>query len=84
MELVQRLSVKILARPPSKQYRPPWIWPIAPGGSAMIWMTAAPGCEEALISGIASIVGDDVPITGGSSADNTVTGQLKQFTHEQI
>ena len=51
---------------------------------AMIWMTAAPGCEEALISGIASIVGDDVPITGGSSADNTVTGQWKQFTHENI
>ncbi len=51
---------------------------------AMVWMTAAPGCEEALISGIASVVGDDVPITGGSSADNTVTGQWKQFTHEDI
>jgi len=51
---------------------------------AMVWMTAAPGCEEALIAGIASVVGDDVPITGGSSADNTVTGQWKQFTQNNI
>lgn len=51
---------------------------------AMVWMTAAPGCEEALISGIAEVLGDDVPITGGSSADNTVSGQWKQFTHDEI
>ncbi|MFH2121297.1 MAG: FIST N-terminal domain-containing protein [Pseudomonadota bacterium] len=51
---------------------------------AMVWMTAAPGCEEALISGIEAVLGDDVPITGGSAADNTVSGQWKQFANDDI
>ncbi len=46
---------------------------------AMIWLTAAPGCEEKIMKGIAKVVGEGVPITGGSSADNTVTGEWKLF-----
>lgn len=51
---------------------------------AMVWMMAAPGCEEALISGIAEVLGDDVPVAGGSSADNTVSGEWKQFANDKI
>lgn len=41
---------------------------------AMLWLTAAPGHEEAVLTGIASVVGPGVPIVGGSAADNTVEG----------
>lgn len=51
---------------------------------AMIWLTAAPGCEEQLMKGIAEVVGDGVPIAGGSSADNTVTGEWKQFSDNTV
>jgi hypothetical protein len=51
---------------------------------AMVWMMAAPGCEESLISGIAEVLGDDVPVAGGSSADNTVSGEWKQFANDEI
>ena len=50
----------------------------------IIWMTAAPGCEEELIAGIAAVVGDHVPIAGGSAADNTVRGEWKQFANGDI
>lgn len=51
---------------------------------AMVWMTAAPGCEEELIAGISVVVGQDVPIAGGSAADNTIDGRWKQFTIDEI
>jgi hypothetical protein len=51
---------------------------------AMVWMMAAPGCEEALISGIEAVLGDDVPISGGSSADNDLGGHWKQFANDEI
>ncbi|MEC4678836.1 MAG: FIST N-terminal domain-containing protein [Nitrospirota bacterium] len=51
---------------------------------AMIWLTAAPGFEEQLMEGIAEVVGDGVPIAGGSSADNTVTGEWKQFSGDTV
>lgn len=51
---------------------------------AMIWLTSSPGWEEQLITGIGNVLGKDVPIAGGSSADNTVSGEWKQFTHEKI
>ncbi len=51
---------------------------------AMIWLTAAPGCEENLMSGIAEEVGEGVPMAGGSSADNTITGEWKQFTGDKV
>lgn len=51
---------------------------------AIVWMTSAPGCEEELIAGIAAVVGDKVPIAGGSAADNTVQGEWKQFANGEI
>ncbi len=51
---------------------------------AMIWMSAAPGCEESLIKGIAEVVGDKVPIAGGSAADNTVSGEWSQFANDRV
>lgn len=46
----------------------------------LIWLTAVPGHEEAILQGIQDVVGRNVPITGGSSADNTVSGDWFQFS----
>ena len=51
---------------------------------AMVWLTAAPGHEESIIRGIANILGNDVPVAGGSSGDNSVSGNWKQFTREDV
>ncbi len=51
---------------------------------SMVWMTSAPGSEEDLIAGISTVVGDDVPIAGGSSADNDVSGNWKQIANDSI
>lgn len=51
---------------------------------AMIWLTSAPGCEELIIEGIGQIVGEDVPITGGSSGDNDVSGNWKQICNDRV
>ena len=41
----------------------------------LIWLSATPGNEESVMLGIQDVVGDDVPIIGGSAADNHITGQ---------
>ncbi|MEO1549346.1 MAG: FIST N-terminal domain-containing protein [Pseudomonadota bacterium] len=41
---------------------------------ALVWVSATPGSEEAVLAGIESILGDDVPIIGGSAADDTIEG----------
>ena len=46
----------------------------------IVWLTAAPGTEEAVLRGIKDIVGRHVLILGGSSADNDVTGNWSQLT----
>jgi hypothetical protein len=51
---------------------------------AMVWLTAVPGQEEAILAGIASALGEDVPVAGGSSADNALDGSWKQFTGEGV
>jgi hypothetical protein len=40
----------------------------------MILLTAPPGCEEELLLGIGEVVGPQVPVAGGSAADEAVTG----------
>jgi hypothetical protein len=45
----------------------------------LIWLTAAPGTEEAVLAGICDVVGEDAPVLGGSSADNEVTGDWAQL-----
>jgi hypothetical protein len=41
---------------------------------ALAWLCAAPGQEGAVIEGIQDALGAEVPILGGSSADNDVAG----------
>jgi hypothetical protein len=48
---------------------------------AMIWSIMPPGHEESLINGFADIVGPHVPVFGGSSADNDVSGKWQQGSH---
>jgi hypothetical protein len=46
----------------------------------LVWLTAAPGHEEAVLQGIKDVVGAPALIVGGSSADNDVSGKWSQFT----
>lgn len=50
----------------------------------LIWLAAAPGCEERLLEGIASVVGGHVPVMGGSSGDNAIAGRWWQFHHNRM
>jgi hypothetical protein len=50
----------------------------------LIWMTCAPGAEESVLQGIEDAVGPDVPIAGGSSADNTIEGHWRQFANGAV
>jgi hypothetical protein len=50
----------------------------------LVWLTVAPGREEEVIAGLRSVVGDEVAIVGGSSADNDVSGQWVQFGPDAI
>ncbi len=51
---------------------------------ALVWLAAAPGQEEAVLRGIESVLGGDVPVLGGSSADNEVTGGWKQIAGGEV
>ena len=42
---------------------------------ALVWLNAAPGTEEAIISALDRHFDGQVPIYGGSSADNDISGQ---------
>ena len=51
-----------------------------PGEQPMlIWLSAVPGSEEAVLAGIHAVVGVHTPIAGGSAADNTIAGEWRQF-----
>lgn len=49
---------------------------------AMIWLTATPGQEEQVIDGLQQLVGQHVPIQGGSAGDNQVSGDWSVFTQQ--
>lgn len=52
----------------------------------LVWVAATPGEEEAVLAGIGDVVGADVPIIGGSAADNTLAGDwyvLDGLNHAQ-
>lgn len=51
---------------------------------ALVWVNAAPGSEEQILAGIADLVGDSVPVLGGSAADNEVAGRWQLFSREKI
>ena len=50
----------------------------------LIWVSAAPGSEEEIIKGIQDVIGKNIPIAGGSTADNTVEGNWYQFTNTDM
>ena len=45
----------------------------------LIWIYQAPGHEEVVLEGLRSVVGDNCPIIGGSSADDDVSGRWRQL-----
>lgn len=47
----------------------------------MVWIMGAPGNEEAVIEGLTELFGPNVPIGGGSSGDDTVSGEWAQFAN---
>ncbi len=49
---------------------------------ALVWLTAAPGHEEACIAGLEAILGPEVPVVGGSAADDAVAGGWYQLTRD--
>ncbi len=50
----------------------------------LVWLSAAPGREEAVLQGIASVIGPHVPVLGGSSADNNIAGDWWQFSDRMV
>ncbi len=49
---------------------------------ALVWLTAAPGQEEACIAGLEAVLGPEVPVVGGSAADDAVAGGWYQLTRD--
>ncbi|MDF1615089.1 FIST signal transduction protein [Desulfurivibrio dismutans] len=49
----------------------------------LVRISSTPGCEDQVISGIESLLGPEVPIIGGSAADNQVRGEWELITHRQ-
>lgn len=45
----------------------------------LVWVSATPGAEEDVVEGIQDIVGADIPVIGGSAADNSVSGNWFVF-----
>lgn len=45
----------------------------------LIWLTAAPGAEEAVLAGVEDVVGSECRIVGGSAADNSISGDWFVF-----
>jgi hypothetical protein len=50
----------------------------------LVWMNAAPGQEEDLLAGIEDLLGSSVPVAGGSTADNTVSGGWSQIANGEV
>ncbi len=51
----------------------------------IVWITCAPGDEEGILAGIEEgLAGANIPIIGGSSADNAVEGMWYQITNGRV
>ena len=50
----------------------------------IILISTTPGIEEDALKGIESIVGTDVPIIGGSAADNEIIGEWKVIANNKV
>ncbi len=49
----------------------------------LVWLSGVPGHEESVLLGIQDVIGRDVPIAGGSTADNDVRGTWQQFANHR-
>ncbi|APR86212.1 Hypothetical protein A7982_11561 [Minicystis rosea] len=49
-----------------------------------VWMVTTPGGEEAVVRGIADVVGEDMPLVGGSAADDNLEGRWRQIVPEGV
>lgn len=49
----------------------------------MLWITCAPGSEERVIEGLGKLFGPHVPIGGGSSADDDISGGWQQLANDR-
>lgn len=59
--------------------------PDVPGGMPeAVWLSATLGHEEALIRGISEVMGEDVPILGGTAADNSLEGKWRVFANQTV
>ncbi len=54
------------------------------GKPDIVLITASPGHEEEILSGIEEVIGEDVPVFGGSAADNTIEGKWKQIANGKV
>ena len=50
----------------------------------LVWLTATPGHEEAVLEGIKNVIGRSALIVGGSAADNVVAGGWSVFSSEGV
>lgn len=48
---------------------------------ALVWCAMPPGNEEEMLAGFADVIGPNIPVFGGSAADNDVSGQWQQGCH---
>ena len=46
----------------------------------LVWCCQPPGQEEGVLEGIQSVIGATTPIIGGSSADEAIAGEWRQFS----
>ncbi len=40
----------------------------------IVWLAVTAGAEEAVLAGLRSVIGDDVPVIGGTAADDDISG----------
>lgn len=50
----------------------------------LVWLTASPGEEEAILDGIKDVIGQRALIVGGSAADNDVAGGWSVFSSDGV
>ncbi|MCD6277411.1 FIST C-terminal domain-containing protein [candidate division WOR-3 bacterium] len=51
---------------------------------SIVLISPTPGIEEDVLKGIESVIGNDVPIIGGSAADNEINGKWKIFANHKV
>lgn len=58
--------------------------PARVGDPKFVYITAAPGKEEEILLGVEEVIGREVPIIGGSSGDETLSGKWSQINNDEI